>query len=184
MPRRLTVRRQTVAPVEASCARLPMLRCWLPYATTVTLGCLLTGCDTAPPAADRTPQSRPAPQSQPEPSPAATQPTETQPAPPEPKLPEYMTIVARFHAADRAHLEVRTEPNNRLIIDTRNVRRLHIDRAKLPLDKNRRIILLLDGQGIEWLARSPVSDFARSPNGEWLPVKPHRPAQPKKPVRN
>lgn len=61
------------------------------------------------------------------------------------------------------------------MIETRNVQRLHIDRDTSPLDRNRSVALILDGQGLEWLARSKVVEFERSPNGVWMPVKPRKP---------
>ncbi len=145
---------------------------------------LLSACDTAPPAADRRPDSRPtatapdAPQhepaakSQPTGPPEAPTDQETPPGPEEPELPEYVTIVARYDVQQRAAAEVRVEPGNRLVVNTRNVSRLHIDRDRVPLDRRRSISLQLDGQGLEWLAGSKVVEFERSVNGEWRPARP------------
>jgi hypothetical protein len=156
------------------------------------LGLLLAGCDGAPPPADRQPQDRLAPPqaqvptppvaTQPATQPVATQPTTqpatTQPEEAEPETPDYLTILDRFNSRERASASARVEPGNRLVIDTRNVRRLRIERRELPLDARRTIVLQLDGQGIEWLAKSRVVEFERSPNGEWMPVKPSRSGRP------
>jgi len=147
-----------------------------------SLALLLTACESAPPTAERRPTSHPAtaptasaPTAQPPASqPAATQPTApaSQPSAAGPELPEYLTIVERFKPAERAAAQVTTETGNRLVIDTRNVRRLRIDRDRVPLNQRRSIALLLDGQGLEWLPHSKVVEFERSVNGGWTPVKP------------
>jgi hypothetical protein len=139
-------------------------------------------CETAPPTAERKPQTRPAATStspsQPVTKPTATQPAATQPATSEPELPDYVTLVERFNAQERAAAEVHVEPGNRLVIDTHNVRRLHIDHDRVPLNRRRSISLQLDGQGLEWLASSNVVEYERSMTGEWAPVKPDQRAKP------
>lgn len=171
----------------------------------LALGCTLLGCDAGSPEAERKVQTRPvapAPESmpaagqRPPPAPLTTQPTKpatvtrpgSLPAKParepiaaEPELPEYLTIVERFSASDAANVQAQTEGRHRLVLETRNVRRLHIDRDKLPLDKNRSIALVLDGQGIEWLAGSQTVEFERSRTGEWTPVKPGKSGQTRQP---
>ena len=145
---------------------------------------LLAACEVAPPTAERRPQTRPAasgptttttaPQAPTQPTTTqatATQPATSQPVAAEPELPDYLTIVERYNPQQRATVEVHTEPGNRLSIDTHNVRRLHIDRDRIPLNVRRSISLQLDGQGLEWMSGSKVEDFERSINGVWLPVK-------------
>jgi len=91
------------------------------FSSLVTLGSLLAACETAPPTAERRPQTRPTASlpggsaTQP-----ATQPMTTQPAAAEPEIPDYVTIVARFVSSGRAAAEVRVEAGNRLVIETRN----------------------------------------------------------------
>jgi len=148
---------------------------------------LLTGCEGAPPATSRAPQTRPAegqppassqpvagPASKSAGAPGVTAPPATQPAAQEPELPEYVTLVERFNPRQPPAVRVRTEEPSRLVIETRNVRRLRIDRTRLPLDRRHSIALQLDGQGIEWLPKSEVVEFERSPNGDWGPFKPDR----------
>lgn len=137
-------------------------------AVVIVCGAVLTACENQPATTSRAPESRPSTtltEKPVEPDNTTTTPT-TQPA-----LPEWLEIVASFGdepgAVDIVHAEGR-----RLVLDTRAVRRLHIDRARLPLHRDRSIVLILDGQGIEWRANSTVDLFERSENGVWTPVKP------------
>ena len=142
------------------------------------LGWLVVGCESQPPAGGAKPQSRPAESKTvaplPEPAePSAAKPAEAPPAAPEkPELPDYLTLAARFDSQQPAHATVLGAADHRLAIDTRNVQRLRIDRERLPFKHDRSIALILDGQGIEWLANSRVVEFERSANGAWTPVKP------------
>jgi hypothetical protein len=145
-------------------------------------GMFVAGCESAPlakPGSEKPTTS--APTTAPATQPAASQPATTQPAQVEPELPEYLTIVARSDPQERATAEARIEAGNRLVIQTRNVRRLRLDRDKVPLNLRRSIALELDTQGIEWLARSTAEEFERSVNGEWTAVKPEQTAKPRKP---
>ncbi len=134
---------------------------------------LCSGCDSTPtaPAGRRgsqppTTSVAPLPPTQPVSAPA------TQPTSAAAEAPEYVTVVDRYKPAARATISVATERGNRLVIATRNVKRLRIDRNRVPLDPDRSIALELDGQGLEWLRWSKVSEFERSPNGDWKPVRP------------
>lgn len=151
------------------------------------LAAILAGCDSAPPPAGRVPQSSPAtepgrpavPEKPAASVPATTQPpasvpAATQPAAPEPELPDYVEILERFDPQRPASVTVHAEASNRLVVLTRNVRRMRIDRERVPLDRRRSISLQLDGQGMEWLARSPVDEFIRSVNGPWDVAKPDK----------
>ena len=147
------------------------------------LGLTLSACESSPPA-ERKPQSR-STASKPEPA-APTHPGTEQPAsaattPPAPTTepsattsqpPDYITVVERYDAQKRATVTARPSDGNQLAIETRNVKRLRIDRGRAGLNLQRSVALQLDGQGIEWLARSPVVEFERSINGEWAPVRP------------
>ncbi len=160
----------------------------------VALGLLgAWGCENPPPAERRTAPPGSAdevPPPAPATAPAASQPAvapppdgvpptvpATSPASgatvePEPQPPQYLTILERFEPNRRATADARTEPGNRLVIDTHNVRRLRIDRGGVPLAPNQSIALQLDQQVLEWLADSPVVEFERSVNGAWSPVRP------------
>jgi hypothetical protein len=150
----------------------------LRFACLAALTSGLAACEVAPPTAERRPQTRPAasgptataPQAPTRPT--STQATASQPAAAEPEIPDYVTILERYNPQQRATVEVHPEPGNRLLIDTNNVRRLHIDRDRVPLDRRRSMSLQLDGQGVEWLATSKVEEFERTINGQWIPAKP------------
>ena len=137
---------------------------------------LSAGCDSGPPPADRRPQTRPTPSGEPPPAPTTTSAPVTravpEPAATEPEPPEWVTILARFDPHERARVRVHTEAGNQLVLETRNVQRLRIDRDLVPLDHRRSISLQLDGQGIEWRVKSEVCEFERTVNGEWQAVKP------------
>lgn len=152
-------------------------------ATTAALILLLPACDSAPPAGNRKPQSRPtAPTTQPTTAPATAPNVKPAPPPAEPELPEYLEIIARFDGQAPATVRIEDAAGHRLALDTRNVRRLRIERDQLPLERGRSIALILDGQGIEWRADSEVVEFERSPNGRWIPVDP-KDAAPRRPNR-
>lgn len=168
----------------------------------LTWGLLTAGCATppAPPPAPapRAEPAAPSPAEPPAPPPTAeapdhppptTPPAEPEPAAPpaddaavaepmppappaEPAIPAYLAVLNRFDPAQTVMATAHTGPGNRLVVDTRNVRRLRIDRAALPLQRGAAIVLRLDGQPIEWLADSEVTVFERSINGDWTPVRP------------
>jgi len=134
----------------------------------VLLASVLVGCDSGSSRVDRQPGTRPAVET-PTSSPAETQPA-TKPA--EPEIPAYFKIVERLDPGKTVRFQSHIESGNRLVIQTRNVRRLRIDRDDLPLAGDKRVILQLDDQGIEWTASSPVVEFERSLTGVWQPIKP------------
>jgi hypothetical protein len=156
-----------------------MRRSWLGWGLAAVF---LAGCESAPlakPGSEKLVTT--APTSAPASQPVESQPAATQPAEVEPELPEYLTIVSRFDPHERATAAARIAPGNRLVIETRNVKRLRVDRDKVPLNLRRSIALELDTQGIEWLARSTAEEFERSVNGEWTAVKPEQAGKPRKP---
>lgn len=80
-------------------------------------------------------------------------------------------MVKRFKAGISAEVTARTEGGQRLIVATQNVQRLRIARSDVPMvDATRSIVLLLDGQPLEWTAGSKVEEFERSENGRWQPA--------------
>lgn len=142
----------------------------LPLVLAATV--LVSACDSAPTGAPRKPASRPI-----EPPPTTTPttepvepPPETQPA--EPELPAYLTILSKFETRRPARVQVLVAEGRKLELTTDNVQRLNIDRDTLPLERNRSLVLIIDDQAVEWLARSQVTEFVRSPTGVWEPVKP------------
>lgn len=122
-----------------------------------------------PPAAEHDGTAQPAP------GPAQITPPTPPPTEPPQELPDYLGVTARFDQSKPAFVDFEVTSPNRLAIETRNVRRLWIDRAALPLRTDRSIVLQLDGQGIEWTPTSTTTVFERSPNGAWMPAKEDRP---------
>ena len=106
---------------------------------------------------------------------AGAQPPHADDADQQPKLPDYLKIVERHDASEPGHVDFRITSRRRLEIETRNVRRLRIERSLLPMDTDGSIVLRLDGQGIEWTARSTTVEFERSANGAWTPVREQEP---------
>ena len=149
-----------------------MPRRWWAVGVLVVPVLLMVACDGSPPATQRQPQTRPVmPETAPVEEPASV-PVETQPV--DPELPEYLAVSGRFDARAAIGVQVMKAEGHRVALETQNVQRLHIDRGRLPVRQDRSIALILDGQGIEWLASSPVTEFERSENGVWAPVKPVR----------
>ncbi|MEW6252188.1 MAG: hypothetical protein AB1716_16235 [Planctomycetota bacterium] len=127
-----------------------------------------------PVAAESPPAGTQRPPTQREPEagrPAPIEPIIVERIPPAIESPEYVTVLERYDDAVPARVAARVEPGNRLVLDTQNVRRIHIDRPRSGTDIDQSVSLQLDGQGIEWLAHSEVREFARSPNGIWSAVR-------------
>ncbi|MBP9025854.1 MAG: hypothetical protein KBH81_06890, partial [Phycisphaerae bacterium] len=87
---------------------------------------------TAVPEPQETPETPPAAAI--EPAPAV--PPEA-PKPAEPELPPYIRVVERFRPSEPALVHLDDSSPERLVIETRNVRRLWIDRERAPLVTNR-----------------------------------------------
>jgi hypothetical protein len=111
----------------------------------------------------------------PAPAPEAVQPPQAPAAPAEQELPPYLQVVERIRPLEPAEVHVDASSPERLVIETRNVRRIRIDREHAPLALNRSVVLRLDGQGIEWTADSRAREFERSVNGEWGAARERRP---------
>lgn len=139
--------------------------------TGAALG-ILVGCEQPGNKPDAA-QSRPAPTTSDANEPSAVEPnTPTTTAPAEPVLPAYLKLLERFDPQQPARVSVVDVSDHRLVIDTLNVRRLHIDRSKLPFTVRRSVVLVLDRQGIEWRVSSSASEFVRSTNGAWSAAAP------------
>ena len=170
-------------------------------AAGLVLGVLyLAGCESAAPSSRPGPATRaqpppsrpsaPEPGYEPAPPPALPVPPEklaepaalaTQPAAPEqapavePPPPDWAHVLERFDPARPFKLRAREDPPNRLTHETVNVKRLRLERGKVELATHRSLSLQLDGQAIEWRARTPVLELERSRNGDWQPVTPAGP---------
>ncbi len=113
----------------------------------------------------------------PEPMPAQEPPIAEEPRTPDLQTPDYVAVLERFDPSAPARVTGQAE-GSRIVLDTRNVRRLRIDRQRSGTYLDRSVALQLDGQGIKWLPRSDVFEFERSPNGTWSPVEAQKPVRP------
>ena len=89
----------------------------------------------------------------------------------QPKIPDYVTVLERIEGDSPVRVSGRVTDTSRLIIDTRNVRRMRISRSKLAFARGRSIPLEIDGKVFELRAGTAVVEMERSRNGEWSPVK-------------
>jgi type IV secretory pathway VirB10-like protein len=132
--------------------------------------------EQAPPAtaAPRSPVADVPPAASPAPVPAVPPEEEPEPEVPPPP-PDYVRILAVLDPKQPARVTVETSPQNDLVISTRNVRLLEIDRERVPLNIRKSIALRLDGQVIEWTAGSTTRVFECSVNGVWQSARPVKP---------
>ena len=89
---------------------------------------------------------------------------EEKPAPP---IPPYANIVEQFQPGQHGEVAGTIESETKLLVDTRNVKRLRLTREGTPLSRTRSVVLQLDGQGIEWSAKHIAIELERSPGGSW-----------------
>lgn len=81
-------------------------------------------------------------------------------------------MTRRFEAGKPVRVEGKIEAERRVILDTDNAQRIRFDRRRIPVRRDRSIILVIDGQGIEWLASSTVTEFERTKTGAWVALEP------------
>ncbi len=94
-----------------------------------------------------------------------------EPAPKPPPVPPFLAIVEKTKPRREARVHVTVTQPRKLDIDTRNVRRLRLTRRRLPLARNRSIVLRIDGKGIEWTPDVVAVELERSRSGEWRVVR-------------
>jgi hypothetical protein len=124
----------------------------------------------SPDRAHAEPETTPAPSvttMPPEPPPRP--PVEPPPAEP-PKSSDFVTVLERYRTDSSFATNSQVEPPRRLRVDTDNVRRLRIDRRRVPLTRDGSLSLVLDGQGFEWGERTTVLTLERTPAGAWTVV--------------
>jgi hypothetical protein len=87
---------------------------------------------------------------------------------PEEKQPGWLRVEALADTAQPAFATGLFPEKNRILVDTRNVRRIGIRISDLPLTERKRIVLQIDGQGME-LARKDRTwvHLERSEAGIW-----------------
>ena len=132
--------------------------------------------DPSAAATDSTPaqrESQPAEADKPAEEPQQKEPQQKEP--PEetskpPPIPDYLSVVERVDDHAPVTVTGQTLGRSRLVIETRNVKRLRISRDRLAFSPGRSIAMRLDGQVFELRARSDQVVMERSRNGEWSPV--------------
>ncbi len=84
----------------------------------------------------------------------------------------WLVIQKLVENKESGHAAGSFEYRNKIVIDTRNVKQLLLDMRKLAIDPNRRIVLVLDGKGIELShGLGPMVRFQRSRAGIWSVVR-------------
>jgi hypothetical protein len=121
------------------------------------------------------PLTKPAPPVAEQPAPAEpvrpAQPPDREPASEPPTPPPYLHVLETARRDRRATVDARVEPPATLRVATQNVRRLRIDRDRLPLPTTGSVELRIDGQGFEWTSRYDIIDLELSPSGTWKVVE-------------
>lgn len=135
-------------------------------------------------------------ETQPEAKPPTTRPADTQPAsrpePPQPvstydsrppypvalyvkspkeEQPGWLRIEALAEEGKLATAQGRFPEQNRIYVNTGNVRRIRIHVGHLPLRANERVILQIDGQGMVISRTRPFTTLELSPTGQWKVLK-------------
>ncbi len=134
----------------------------------------------------------PPPVTAPETQPAATRPAETRPEaaqpvstydsrPPYPvslfvkdpneKQPGWLRIEQLTNEKELGIARGKFPEQNRIYVDTGNVRRIRIHVGHLPLRPKERVILQIDGQGMVISHERPFTTLELSPTGQWNVVK-------------
>ena len=138
-----------------------------------------------PPPALPTPTTRETPKPQPETQPTASGPVKPEstfrnvpPFPvslyvetPEEKQPGWLRIEKLAEDGRLATAQGRFPEQNRIYVDTSNVRRVRIHVSELPLAPNERLILQIDKQGMVLSRKHPYVILNRQLTGEWVVEK-------------
>ena len=87
------------------------------------------------------------------------------------RTPDYLKIVEVFREDRPAEAYGQIGGPFRLVIETSNVKRLQLDRRKLPWPADQSIAVYFDEQVIGWTPQSEVVELERSRNGAWAAAK-------------
>lgn len=90
---------------------------------------------------------------------------------PSEKQPGWLRIEELASESQLATAHGRFPEQNRIYVDTGNVRRIRIHVGHLPLRPKERVILQIDGQGMVISRDRPFTTLQLSPTGEWSIVK-------------
>lgn len=161
---------QPTAQVEAT--RAPGAESRAPARPTPVLSTPPVNPNPAPAAAPK-----PAPEPATSPPPGGEINMDQPEEPREPPPPPFLAVMEEIDPANRSKVNVTLTPPRKLVLDTDNVKRLRLTRERLPLTRNRSIVLQIDGQGIEWTANHVAIELERSTAGEWSVVR-RRPDKP------
>ena len=93
--------------------------------------------------------------------------------PPEPPTttPRYLAIMEEFQSGEDSQVRATLQAPSKLVLETKNIKRLRITREGLPLSQNRSIVLQIDGQGIEWTRQYQAVELEKSTAGQWSVVR-------------
>jgi hypothetical protein len=90
---------------------------------------------------------------------------------PDDKQPGWLKIEKLAEDEKLATAKGRFPEQNRIYVDTTNVRRIRIHVGHLPLAPKERLILQIDKQGMVLSRRNPYVTLDRLPTGEWVVQK-------------
>ncbi len=82
-------------------------------------------------------------------------------------FPAGITVLESIQRSDPTSVSLERDVENRVIVVTRNVRRLRLQRSAMNVAADRRAVLRIDNQGFEWTTDVPVLELERSRGGEW-----------------
>lgn len=82
-------------------------------------------------------------------------------------FPTGITVLESIRPSDPTSVSLERDVENRLIVVTRNVRRLRLQRSAMNVAADQRAVLRIDNQGFEWTTDVPVLELKRSRGGEW-----------------
>lgn len=94
------------------------------------------------------------------------------------QAPKYVTVLERIRNSEPYTVTGVIASPSKLVLETSNVSRLRIERRQLTMARGRRIVLRIDGRGIEWTSKTPSVELVRGRDGVWSPVEPLAPKKP------
>lgn len=90
---------------------------------------------------------------------------------PDDKQPGWLKIAQLDDSDKLATTHAQFPKQNRIYIDTTNVKQLRVHTGHLPLAPGKRVILQIDGQGMELSRKRAHTMLQRRPTGEWVILK-------------
>jgi hypothetical protein len=96
------------------------------------------------------------------------------PTTPDDTFPAGVTVLEEERPGVTTSVKVQVDDGRRVIMQTRNVKRMRVHRQGIGVTTARSAVLRIDDQGIEWTRDAEVVELERSRNGEWLVVPERR----------